>query len=124
MALMAQKMTQLSPIFQAFVLPLHFYKRPTLALVFINHKSEEDFLFCENSIHCVLQWALIAAAHTPSRESGPPSSFPETHSIVASSCQSFELSLWASVLHLDLLYASVTKMCPNIITSLLSAISA
>ena len=107
-----------------WVIPLHFYERPTLVPVSTNQKkSEEDVWFYEkkakskNSIQHLLCIEPFLEATRPRVERvAPPSSFPGTIlSLPASCCCSLELYLWATVLYLNfccvfllLLHVSIT----------------
>ena len=104
-------------------MPLVFYKRPTLVSVFTNwKKSKEDFHFYEKrqegkiALSICFCSELLYRQHTPNaaRVALPSSFLGATLSIPASSCHSFELYMWASVLCLNLFFVSINNMCPKV----------
>lgn len=116
-------------LFQSSLLPLCFYKTPTLLPIFASRrKSEEDFRFYEErqeakiafSVCLVARRAGIEAAAPRPVSAAPPSSFPgnDTHSS-ASNCRGCEPCLWASVCYLDLFCASFRRMWPKVMASFL-----
>lgn len=74
----------------------------------------------------ILQWSYNrGSVHPKQREKHHQAPSPETIlSTWASNCQSFEQYLWAFVLYHDLFWASVGKLCPKVIASLLYTILA
>ena len=111
---------QVSPALRPFPLmkDLHQY------LCSLRERNPESFplygkRWCGIRI-CLAAKALMEAVGTLSSEWPCQAPSPELHS--ASSYQSFELCLWASVLCRSLRRASVSKMCPQVIASSLSSI--
>lgn len=109
-------------------MPLYFYERPTSVPVFTNGKqSEEDCYFYEKGKKWKLLSVSVFSGHYrgsthPRSRSGPASSFPRT--TLSAGCQSCELCLWAPGLYLHLFCPSFSKKRPEVIASLLYAISA
>lgn len=119
-----------SPVFRKFALcHFTFTKELLLVPVFTNgRESKEDFLFYEKrrkakvafSVWCAVRYLLQRQRKWP--RWAP--SLGTTPSISATSHHSSELCLWTSVLYLDLLCASESKMCPKVIASSLYTVSA
>lgn len=104
-------------------MPFHLYERPTLGPVFsIGKKFKKD---CHsnkrgkrgNNVQCVFAASCYrGSGHPQAVRVAPPSSIlGTTFSMSASNRHSYQLCLWASVLHPDLLCASINKMCPKVL---------
>lgn len=79
----------------------------------------------ENSVQCLFFSHYRGSVHFEQRECCRLAPSPGTTlSISASSRHSFDLSLWAPVLYLDLFCASLSKMCLKVVASLLYVILA
>ena len=112
--------------------PLHFYERPTLVPVFTNGKQSEEY-FCfpqppplkgekwKQSSHLFCRSILYSEQQEWPCQAPSPGTTPR---ISASSHHSSELCLRASVLYLDLFYASLSDMCLKVTVSFLYDISA
>ena len=92
----------------------------TLILVLGNRRNPKRILLLwkqAKSENCV-QLAITEAGHTPNsggRGHHQPPSLGTTLSISTLSRHGYELCLWASVLYLDLFYASLANICPKVL---------
>ena len=81
-------------------------------------KFKEDFALMKKGI-CFPENCYRGSGHARQWVGHHPApSQGTTLSISSSSHYGFELCLWPSVLHPDLFYASVSKMCPKVTASL------
>ena len=95
--------------------PLGFCGRPTLVPVFANQKkSKEDCCFYgKKALGVSFAGAVSYRGRTHLEQPLQAPSLGTTHSLSASRCHSSELCLGAFVLYLNVICASVSKMCPQ-----------
>ena len=108
---------QVSPLFQSLLYAtslsqdLHYY-------LFLLTERNLKTIFASSIQHLFCSELLQRQCTTPSGKSSTVRLLPwEPHSISASSRHGWELSPWASGLHLDLFCVYINRMCPNVFAS-------